>query len=154
MNSKAFNRNAAIIFMLIGAFFLFESGKISASSFGSSVGPSIFPAGLGGILILLSIRLLYEIFKSKATNENSKKLLNKEMLLVITALIVYIAIFEVIGYVISTFIFLTFMFILMDRTKVYKSVIISLVFSICIYYIYVKLFMGTLPPLPEWLQLW
>ncbi|MDF2531990.1 MAG: transporter [Clostridia bacterium] len=153
MNSKAFNRNAAIIFMVIGAFFVFESRTISQSSLGSKVGPNIFPMGLGSILILLSIRLLYETFKSKVDKKSNGGLLNKKMSSVIAAIIVYIFIFEPLGYIISTFLFLTAMFLIMDRTKVGKSVLISLVFSISIYYLYVNLFMGTLPPLPEWLKL-
>ena len=61
--SKTFDRYAGIIFFIIGALFILESRKISASSYGSNVGPDIFPIGLGIVLILLSIRLLFETFK-------------------------------------------------------------------------------------------
>ena len=43
--SKTFDRYAGIIFFIIGALFIIESRKISASSYGSNVGPDIFPIG-------------------------------------------------------------------------------------------------------------
>ncbi len=57
--SKTFDRFAGIAFLLIGLLFVLESRKISKSSYGSEVGPDIFPIGLGILLILLSARLIY-----------------------------------------------------------------------------------------------
>jgi hypothetical protein len=65
--NKVFDKYTSIAFFLIGIAFVWESQKISESSYGSNVGPDIFPMGLGIVLILLSIRLFYEV-KSRARN--------------------------------------------------------------------------------------
>ena len=51
----------------------------------------------------------------------------------------------------STFVYLVFVFQAMERKRLLASVVISAFFSCFIYYIYVTVFQGTLPPLPEWL---
>ena len=114
---KTFDRYASIAFLLIGLLFVVESQKISDSAYGSSVGPKIFPMWLGVILILLSLRLLYETFKYKSETTSGMKLQYKKFLIIIGSAVLYAFLLEKIGYVVSTFLFLLISFQTMERGR-------------------------------------
>ncbi|MCG7344173.1 tripartite tricarboxylate transporter TctB family protein [Sporosarcina sp. ACRSL] len=147
--SKTFDRYASIAFLLIGLLFVTESLKISNSAYGSSVGPKIFPLWLGIILMLLSLRLLYETFKYKAEGAASKeKLQYKKFLIIFVSAVLYAFLLEKIGYVISTFIFLLIAFQTMERGRIVPTIIIAAVFSFGVYYFFSELLGGSLPGFP------
>ena len=83
--SKTFDRYASIAFLLIGLLVVIESQRIPDSAYGSSVGPKIFPMWLGVILLLLSLRLLYETFKYKSDAAFSKKLQYKKFITILVS---------------------------------------------------------------------
>ena len=146
--SKTFDRYAGIIFFIIGALFIIESRKISASSYGSNVGPDIFPIGLGIVLILLSIRLLFETFKYSGQKAKGGKLDYKRFLVIFIAAILYVALLETLGYVITTFLFLIISFQVMERGGWLKTIIIAAAFSFGVYYLFVEVLQGSLPGFP------
>lgn len=146
--NKSFDRFAGIGFLLVGIIFLVESQKISDSAYGSSVGPKIFPMWLGIILMLLSIRLIYETFKYKSEESGKEKLQYKKFIIIFGSALLYAFLLEKIGYVISTFLFLLVAFQTVERGKVIYSVIISAVFSVGVYYLFSELLGGSLPGFP------
>lgn len=150
-----FDRFGSILFALIGAMFVVESRSISASAYGSEVGPNIFPLGLGILLILLSLRLFWETLKKKGTSATAaaEKLNYRRFLLILAATFLYVLLLEILGYVIATFLFLAFAFRVMGSASLVKAALIALVFSAGVYYLYVYLLQGTLPPFPAWLGL-
>lgn len=117
----------------------------------SPVGPNTLPLGLGSILILLSLRLLYETFKVKHADEPKISLDYKRFAIILIAAILYAFLLETLGYVICTFIFLLVGFQTMSKGKWIPSLVIALAFSFGVYYLYVDLMNGSLPGLPEWL---
>jgi putative tricarboxylic transport membrane protein len=145
---KTFDRYAGVIFLLIGVGFIFESRKISASAYGSNVGPDIFPIGLGILLIILSIRLLFETCKYVGEAEKGDKPDYKRFLLILGAAILYVILLEPLGYVITTFLFLLFSFRVMEKGGWLKMVIIAAAFSFGVYFLFVKLLQGSLPGFP------
>ncbi|WNC16064.1 tripartite tricarboxylate transporter TctB family protein [Brevibacillus brevis] len=150
--SKAFDRYASLLFLVLGAAFVIGSGNISASAYGSNVGPNIFPLGLGSLLIVLSLRLFYETFKYKQEEKKSGPALDyKRFLIVLVAALLYALLLEEIGYVVSTFLFLLVGFQTMQKGKWLSSVLISGGFSFGVYFLYVNVLDGTLPGLPTWL---
>lgn len=150
--NKTFDRYAGIVFLLLGAGIVAHSMTISQSVYGSAVGPRLFPLGLGSILILLSLRLIYETFKYKSEPKQKKETLDyKRFGIVLIALILYVLLFETLGYVICTFLFLFVAFQTMEKGKRIRSAIIAAVFSCGIYYVYVELMQGNLPGFPSWL---
>ena len=146
--NKKFDRVAGIAFLLIGILFFIESQKISDSAYGSSVGPKIFPMGLGLVLTLLSIRLLYETFKYKTEDSTKDKLQYKKFFIIFGSALLYAFFLEKIGYVVSTFLFLLIAFQTLERGKVIYSIIISTVFSVGVYYMFSELLGGSLPGFP------
>lgn len=146
--SRSFDRYASVLFLLVGIFFVVESNRLSSQSYGSGVGPDLFPMGLGAILILLSIRLFYETFLYPVEEENRKTLDWKRFLVILGAAIIYAFVMELLGYLISTFLFLVIAFQTMEKGKWIQSIVIAALVSGGIYYLYVNLLQGTLPPFP------
>ncbi|TDL74599.1 tripartite tricarboxylate transporter TctB family protein [Rhodococcus qingshengii] len=145
-----FDYIASVLFLAVGVLFIIGSRQLESSSYGSAVGPDIFPLILGGALILLSIRLFYETFITMNQQETKEKLQYKPFLIIFAATLVYVLTLETIGYVISTFLFLFVCFQTMERSKVILSLIISACFSGLVYFLYVEVLKGTLPGWPIW----
>jgi putative tricarboxylic transport membrane protein len=150
--SIQFDRIASVLFLATGVLFIVGSRQLASSSYGSSVGPDIFPLLLGIILVLLSIRLFYETMISKTQHGPKEKLQYKPFLIIFSATLVYILTLETIGYVITTFLFLFVCFQTMERSKVVTSLFISSCFSGLVYFLYVEVLKGTLPGWPIWLS--
>ena len=147
--SKTFDRFASIAFLLIGLLFVIESRSISVSAYGSSVGPNIFPMALGALLILLSIRLLFETTKYKSEDGSKEPLQYMKFIIIFVSAAVYAAVLEPLGYVISTFIFLIIAFQTMERGKWIQTIIIAAIFSFGVYYFFAEFLGGSLPGFPE-----
>lgn len=150
--NKTFDRYASIVFLLLGIGFMWQSASISSTAYGSTVGPNIFPFGLGLALVLLSIRLFYEVLKTKTANREEERLDYKRFLLIFAAAFLYAYFLEMIGYVIGTFAFLLFAFQTIERGKWLKSVVIASAFSIGVYVVFVVLLEGSMPGFPVWLS--
>ena len=133
--NKTFDTIAGCVFLVVGAFFVVGSLGISRSSYGSTVGPNVFPFGLGVILILLAAHrhlpgppLLPDKAKEKGAPDY------KRFGLLLLATIVYVFVFESLGYVISTFLYLVFVFQVMERKRLFVSIGIAAFFSCFVYY--------------------
>lgn len=152
MPNKLFDMIAGCVFLIVGVFFITASMGISKSSYGSNVGPNIFPLGLGTILVLLSLIVIYEARSYKASPQEKEKRDYKRFALVLAVTFFYILLFEPLGYVISTFLYLTLFFQMMERNKLPYTILIAAFFSLTVYVVYVIILQGTLPPFPEWLN--
>lgn len=146
--SKTFDRFAGIIFLLTGLLFVIESQRISETSYGSAVGPNIFPIGLGSILILLSARLLYETFRYEAVAKKEESMKYKKFLIIFISAVLYAALLEPLGYVITTFAFLVIAFQTMERGKWLQTLVIAGAFSFGVFYLFAEFLGGSLPGFP------
>ncbi|WP_123039981.1 tripartite tricarboxylate transporter TctB family protein [Cohnella candidum] len=152
--NKTFDRFASVAFLAIGTLFVIESRKISESAYGSNVGPDIFPMYLGVILVLLSLRLFYETFRYRTDGKAEKEKLDyKRFSVILGAAILYAYFLEDIGYVISTFLFLVIGFQTMQKGKLWVSAVISALFTLVVYFVFVEVLKGSLPGFPSWLGL-
>lgn len=151
--SKMFDRYASIVFLLIGIGFMIGSQQISKSAYGSNVGPDIFPFGLGLILVLLSVRLMVETFRYKIDSQAQASFDYKRFLVILISAILYGLLLDSLGYVISTFFFLLIGFQTMERGKWGSSILISALFSLGVYVLFVEVLKGSLPGWPVWLGL-
>lgn len=146
--NKTFDRYASIVFLLIGVLFIVESRKISASSYGSNVGPDIFPIGLGILLVLLSIKLFVETAKMKKEDTKGEKPDYKRFLIIFGAAVLYVVLLEPLGYVITTFLFLVVGFQVLEKGGWLKTIAIAAAFSFGVYYLFVMVLQGSLPGFP------
>lgn len=147
---NTFDRYASLVFLIIGLGFILESRKISASAYGSNVGPDIFPMGLGVILILLSLRLFFETRKYFSVKSKKSLLDYKRFFIILISAVLYGLLLETMGYVISTFIFLILGFQVMEKGAWGKTLLISGGFSYGVYYLFVEVLEGSLPGFPIW----
>lgn len=148
--SKRFDRYVSIVFALIGTFFVVESRNIAASAYGSQVGPNLFPMGLGILLILLSLRLLWESRGKQSEEKSAEPLQHKRLISFVLLTLLYALLLEQLGYIVSTFLFLFIGFLLMDRRRWWVSALIAGCFTFVVYYVYVEVLLGTLPGWPKW----
>lgn len=149
--NKAFDRYAGIVLLAIASFFIFESQKMSASTYGSTVGPNIFPLGLGIILGLLSLRLIYETFQYQKQERQKEHLDYKRFLVILIAAVLYCLFLEKAGYAVTTFLFLLIGFQAMKREKIWSSLLISASFSLGVFFIFDRLLNVPLPSSSGWL---
>jgi putative tricarboxylic transport membrane protein len=149
--NKTFDRCLSLGLVALCAVFIFESSKILKGSFGSTIGPGMLPMVLAIFLAILSLLNFYQTFRVKNTDEQKEKLQYKRFFILIGISTLYCLLLEPLGYVISTFLFLSLAFQLMEKGKILYSFIISAVISFGIYYLYVDVMKGTLPGFPEWL---
>jgi putative tricarboxylic transport membrane protein len=145
-----FDRIASAAFLAVGVLFIIGSKHLSSSSYGSVVGPDIFPMILGIILVLLSIRLFYETMIESGGQGKQETLQYKPFLIILIATLVYILTLESVGYVITTFLFLFVCFQTMERSRWITSLMISAGFSGIVYFLFVEVLKGTLPGWPIW----
>ncbi|KIQ93490.1 Tripartite tricarboxylate transporter TctB family protein [Anoxybacillus thermarum] len=150
--SKTFDRVAALTFLAIGVLFMIESLQISKSTYGSVVGPNVFPFLLGLILVVLSIKLLFETIGYPSTRGEKQRLQYKKFWMIFISAIFYAILLEPIGYVITTFLFLIIGFQTVEKGSIWKSIVIAACFSFGVYGLYVKMLQGTLPSWPIWLK--
>jgi putative tricarboxylic transport membrane protein len=151
MLPKTFDTIAGCVFLIVGVFFITASMGISKSSYGSNVGPNIFPLGLGAVLVFLSLIVIYKARGDKASPQEIPRRNYRRFALVLSATLAYILLFEPLGYVISTFIYLTLVFQAMERKELLTAILIAVFFALAVYAVYVIVLQGTLPPFPEWL---
>lgn len=149
--NKSFDRYAGIVFLAAAALFVLESRNISTSVYGSSVGPNIFPLGIGILLGVLSLRLIYETFRYQDKLKSIKKFEYKRFVILLGASFLYCLFLEDIGYAIATFIFLLIGFQTMKKGKILNSIIISASFAFGVFYIFNNLLNVPLPSSSYWL---
>lgn len=150
--NKTFDRYASLAFMALGVAFITGSLQIASATYGAEVGPDIFPLGLGGILVILSLRLFYETFRNPEAEPKKKSHLHhKRFFIILAAAILYVLSLEFIGYVLSTFLFLVVGFQAMQKGKWPGTLLVAAGFSGGIYYLFVEVMKGTLPGFPTWL---
>lgn len=149
-----FDRIASVIFLALGIIVVIEAQKISTSAYGSSVGPSVFPTGLGILLIVLSILLFVDTVRHKKTyalvdeKEDVTTPNYKRFIIIFLSALGYVLLLDVLGYLITTFVFLVIGFQTLERGKIINSIIIAAAFSCFIYFGYVNVLGGSLPGLP------
>ena len=73
MPNKIFDTIAGCVFLIVGMFFIVASTEISASSYGSKVGPNIFPTALGAILVLLSVIVITQARRVQPSAEKKEQ---------------------------------------------------------------------------------
>jgi putative tricarboxylic transport membrane protein len=135
---------SSIFVTAIGCIYTFSTLTLPPAAIGRPNEPKIFPAMLGFALLLMGVALIIqEIHKLPKTKEERKaqniKIGTSEKQIVLTLLngLVYALLFNPIGYVFSTIIFLMSELFIFDGFKVWKKALaIALSFTILAYCIF------------------
>lgn len=142
-----FDRYASVVFAALGIAIYMYIQSIETSTAGSAIGPKELPALLAVILVILSLVNLFQAVKNKKAAKE-EKLEYKKFFITAGSLLLYALLLEPLGYVISTFLFLFIGFQNMEKGDYLKSALAAAAFSGSVYYLYVEIAQGSLPPLP------
>ena len=151
MNYSALN---GIITLVIGLAYSIQAFNLPMASIGNPMAPKYFPMGLGVIMTIFGIVLLSQSVKKgefKSTEKNQKGISYQGKLIAFTCLmsIVYALIFEELGFVIATMIFLGSILFAVNGKKQWKiNTIVALCFSVGIYVMFSKVLGIMLPMMP------
>ena len=150
--SHRFDLGAALFFFILGVAFVFGARDLAGAVYGSSITSGTFPNVFGYALAGLSALLMFETFKKaqKTTKEDSPRFY-KRFATVFIAAVFYILLLELLGYVITTFLFLMVSFQAMEKGSLLKSALVAAVFSLGIYVLFVVLLQGSLPAWPNFI---
>ncbi|SFP59879.1 tripartite tricarboxylate transporter TctB family protein [Salibacterium halotolerans] len=140
-----------IILIAAGLIYLLLTLQIPLSKTGNPHAPQYFPALIGTFLVIISsVYLAQEWKKRKEKLEELKGLLTGRTPYLIGSslalILVYILLFERIGFLFSTMIFLTSMlFVVNGRYKWKQNMAVGIIFSIMSWYAFAQLLQVSLP---------
>lgn len=161
------NKNviAAGVSLLISLAYIVFAFQISSSTFESAdVGPQVFPIVIGVLWVVMSLILLVkgwlearktetdqlvgeeaEIAKSNEESMDSKKQDPVKVVVILLLFIVYILLFSVLGYVLSTGLFIAGVTMYLERKKWLRNCVYAVVFPIIVYFVFNNLLSVHLP---------
>ncbi len=140
-----------IFFMLLGLVFFIGSLNIPKAKLGDPYGPLYFPTIISAFLIIMSIiYFISEFRKEYKQNKDLQLILAKRTpFLIISTIILailYTFAFEVVGFLVSTILFLVaLLFIINGRKKWIINIVVALVFSFSAWYVFSQLLKVSLP---------
>lgn len=133
----------------LSAAYLVAAWLLPDAAIGSPMAPKYFPLGVGAMALVFSLLLLSRGVKRGYVAKKGKQPDAGYWVLIaglIACCLAYAAILERIGFLVSTPLFLGAMLFLVNGVKGWlTNVIVALVFSFSLWYIFTKIFLFTLP---------
>lgn len=148
---KIIKMGMPVFLILLSCLFLFGSFNLPKANLGNPNGPLYFPIGLSFLLLLFSILYLFQ--ELKTLNKENKKIAQMlsgrtSKLIGLTVLLGagYALIFEIIGFLFSTVLFLgALLFVINGKQKWKVNVIVTICFSFLSWYAFSVLLGVSLP---------
>lgn len=133
----------------LSAAYLIASWLLPDATIGNPLAPKFFPLGIGALALICSLLLLSRGVKRGYVAKKGKQPDAGYWVLIaglVVCCLVYAAVLEKIGFLISTPLFLGAMLFLINGVKGWlANVIVALAFSFSLWYIFSKVFLLTLP---------
>lgn len=146
-----FDRVFNLLLVALGVALYWHSGTMTTELTSGNIGPEVLPRLLAvALVITASLNLVTVLRKQPAGRKGSGEDAGAytKFLILVGLLLAYALLLEPLGYVISTFLFLLAAIQTMERGQLLKSAVIAAVFAGGVYVLYVKVALGSLPPLP------
>lgn len=148
---KAFKMGVPVFLIVLSIAFLIGSINLPKANLGNPNGPLYFPLGISALLLIFSVIYFFQELKVK--NEKNEKIAElftgrTPKLIIFTILlgIGYTLIFESIGFLISTILFLGALLFLLNGLKRWKTnVIVAFAFSFISWYAFSQMLGVSLP---------
>ena len=131
--------------VIIAAAYFYATTLIPSLEIGDPLGPKAFPRLLGIALLLAAVMLAREIWWSKErepevpASQLFDPVIIRILLCVVAWMAVYYAIFNRLGFIVATTIFLLGLMAWFNRGKWLTNVLTASLFSVGIYFLFVKL---------------
>ncbi|QAT48757.1 tripartite tricarboxylate transporter TctB family protein [Caproiciproducens sp. NJN-50] len=153
---------AGLASMLFGLVYMVLTLQIPHATIGNAFAPAIFPMMVGAALFVSGIVLMTsELKKERSGGQTAEKIElkfhgfrtmrfeNRMILITVLAALLYALVFNTLGYVLSTIIFLgILLFTLNGRKKWKTNLLVTLVFSVAVYVIFTQFLYIPLPAMP------
>lgn len=152
------NLVTSIITIAVGLTYMIMAFNFPDATIGRPMEPKIFPIMLGIVLTILGLALLIEELiknsKNKDANKETIKLSfgnnGKKIAITVINAIIYALLFNILGYILSTIIFLEIELLIFGGLKSWKvSTIVSVLFSVIAFLIFNTLLGLYLPKLGQ-----
>lgn len=141
------NQRIGLFLFIVAAVYLYLSYQLPNYPY-APIDADVIPKGLGILMLILSVALFFSRAK-ETEGEKTKRDIPKKELLVLVAVFAmifsYILLFEIIGFIIMTSLFIFFCSLFLGYRKLKTNIIVSLLFSIIMYVIFVNALGISLP---------
>ncbi|GAB6152143.1 hypothetical protein JCM17380_08930 [Desulfosporosinus burensis] len=139
----------ALVFLCLAIYMYTETSHYPAPPEGM-LGPAFFPRFIALTMGILALTLLAisVITKDKSRANLTEDIDGKKSLIFIIGMVLYVALLEPLGFIISSFIFMSFLVMLMQnfaKQALLKSITLSLVCVSAVYYLFGEVFEVALP---------
>ena len=141
--------------IILAGIYFWATEQLPSLEIGDPLGPKAFPRLLGACLIIAAIMLLLEIIRARktvpatASESTSDRGSYKVVAAAATWTLVYFLVFELLGYVISTSIYLLALMAYFNKGKWVANVLTAILFSLISYWMFkvlgVNLARGIMP---------
>jgi putative tricarboxylic transport membrane protein len=142
MKRKAVTANLLFLALALGAFF--ESMTLPFGTM-SAPAPGFFPAVLAALLVVASLLAFVETQRSGDQGAQGERLSWKKIVLTVTALFVFAVVFERLGYLAATFLFIMFLLRAVERRSWGSSLAVAFSASFLTYVVFGLLLGSPLP---------
>lgn len=137
------DRPAAIILMVIAAFFIFHARGFRGLAV-DIVGPAAYPLFIGGLMAALAATLLIQSIRAPASPPPEWGRHTRPLVFGL-ALIAYVLTFEWLGFVVSTVIFLAFSHSWLGEPRLLKGTLVAVLITIALWLVFARALDVTLP---------
>lgn len=144
---KTINQRIALVLFLLAVGYLILSYKLPSFPY-TPVDADVIPKGLGWLLIALSIGLYFSKDSETEEQKARRNIPKKEIFVIIAVfamVFIYITLFEFVGFIVMTAIFIFFCSWFLGYKKHITNIIVSICFSFFMYSIFVYLLEIKLP---------
>jgi putative tricarboxylic transport membrane protein len=140
-----------------GVIYGIATWNMPRAAFGNAMDPLYFPLGVAGVAVFIGLIMLVksnfaaslQAMKNLLAEDNIKKKDRRRVLYTCLVGVGYALIFERLGYIISTFLFIFAMQTITSGWQRWlRSLIVAILFSGTIFFIFSTLLSVSLPPLP------
>ena len=138
------DRLSGVVVFFVGVLILWQGRSLSAGSL-HAPGPGFFPKLLAVTIIVLSIFLIIPKAKKDQGIQSLSYWLNWKVAFVFAALIGYFLFLDTLGFVITSFLLMIFLFIGIDSHKWYKALLEAVLTIGLVYLLFQILLKSNLP---------
>lgn len=132
--------------LILAGVYFYATEKLPSLEIGDPLGPKAFPRLLGVLLVITAIILLFEMIRGRkvvTTDVPSRGPSTRGSHTVVAAValwtFVYFLVFEFLGYVLSTSIYLLVLMVYFHKNKWTSNVLTAVLFSVISYLMFTKL---------------
>ncbi len=135
---KIYDQGSSLFWLLISIYVIIESLRLGIGTL-QNPGMGFMAFGASGLLGILSLILFLQTFFKKEEAKIGPLFAGKlweKVLIILISLVIYAKLMPIVGFLISTFLLMVFLFWIFERKKVWWILFFSFLVTIITYYIF------------------